>query len=273
MLVYLVVLVLVAIVLVRRGELAIRPWRVAAARAGDDGDDAAGVTRVLSSQMPTRRSRRCCAGTRPARWTALERLGRSFEALRSQLGAIHASSEDAEPSLTRQTPRRHCQHYRSPRVKWATAGSPPLGGGSSRARCPAVPRLSRQRMGRPAVRPGGSLPNEPGGLPEWLMVDNPSKRENFRRAFFGFDIDKIARHTDVDVRRLLADDGIVRNRAKMRRRSPTRAQLPIWGRPIHPELVVRATASALARRLSEIPRSARNRSICRVSWKRRTKRN
>ncbi len=47
----------------------------------------------------------------------------------------------------------------------------------------------------------------------WLIVLR--KRENFRRAFAGFDIEKVARYTDADVQRLLADDGIVRNRAKI----------------------------------------------------------
>jgi DNA-3-methyladenine glycosylase I len=47
----------------------------------------------------------------------------------------------------------------------------------------------------------------------WLIILR--KRENFRRAFSGFDIEKVARYTDADVQRLLADDGIVRNRAKI----------------------------------------------------------
>lgn len=47
----------------------------------------------------------------------------------------------------------------------------------------------------------------------WLIILR--KRENFRRAFSGFDVEKIARYTDADVQRLLADDGIVRNRAKI----------------------------------------------------------
>ncbi|CAN5563772.1 DNA-3-methyladenine glycosylase I [soil metagenome] len=41
------------------------------------------------------------------------------------------------------------------------------------------------------------------------------KRENYRRAFHGFDAKRIARHTDKDVQRLLADPGIVRNRLKI----------------------------------------------------------
>jgi DNA-3-methyladenine glycosylase I len=47
----------------------------------------------------------------------------------------------------------------------------------------------------------------------WLIILR--KRENFRRAFDGFDVEKVARYTDADVQRLLVDDGIVRNRAKI----------------------------------------------------------
>ena len=42
-----------------------------------------------------------------------------------------------------------------------------------------------------------------------------AKRENFRRAFHGFDFDKIARFTDRDVQRLLQDAGIIRHRGKI----------------------------------------------------------
>jgi DNA-3-methyladenine glycosylase I len=47
----------------------------------------------------------------------------------------------------------------------------------------------------------------------WLIILR--KRENFRRAFSGFDVEKVARYTDADVQRLMADSGIVRNRAKI----------------------------------------------------------
>ncbi len=42
------------------------------------------------------------------------------------------------------------------------------------------------------------------------------KRENYRRAFSRFDARRIARYTAKDVRRLLGDEGIVRNRLKVR---------------------------------------------------------
>ena len=41
------------------------------------------------------------------------------------------------------------------------------------------------------------------------------KRENFRRAFRGFDPEKVARFTARDVQRLLNDAGIIRNRLKI----------------------------------------------------------
>jgi DNA-3-methyladenine glycosylase I len=41
------------------------------------------------------------------------------------------------------------------------------------------------------------------------------KRENFRRAFDGFDPTRIALYTGKDVKRLLADPGIIRNRLKI----------------------------------------------------------
>jgi DNA-3-methyladenine glycosylase I len=42
-----------------------------------------------------------------------------------------------------------------------------------------------------------------------------AKRENFRRAFRGFDFDRVARFTERDVERLLQDEGIVRHRGKI----------------------------------------------------------
>ncbi|MFP4093088.1 MAG: DNA-3-methyladenine glycosylase I [Cyclobacteriaceae bacterium] len=42
------------------------------------------------------------------------------------------------------------------------------------------------------------------------------KRENYRRAYEGWDVPKIARYGEVDFGRLLQDPGIVRNRLKIR---------------------------------------------------------
>src|SRR5688572_29648072 len=47
----------------------------------------------------------------------------------------------------------------------------------------------------------------------WLTILR--KRENFRRAFAGFDFDAVARFGPADVRRLLDDAGIVRHRGKI----------------------------------------------------------
>ena len=42
-----------------------------------------------------------------------------------------------------------------------------------------------------------------------------SKRENFRKAFAGFDFHKVAQFDDADVERLLGDAGIIRHRGKI----------------------------------------------------------
>jgi DNA-3-methyladenine glycosylase I len=42
------------------------------------------------------------------------------------------------------------------------------------------------------------------------------KRENFRRAFHGFDATRVARYGERDLKRLLADAGIIRNRLKIK---------------------------------------------------------
>ncbi|MBX3598678.1 MAG: DNA-3-methyladenine glycosylase I [Rhizobiaceae bacterium] len=47
----------------------------------------------------------------------------------------------------------------------------------------------------------------------WLTILR--KRENFRAAFANFDFNKVARFTEEDVQRLLADAGIVRHRGKI----------------------------------------------------------
>ena len=67
--------------------------------------------------------------------------------------------------------------------------------------------------------------HDDGKLFEYLILDAMQaglswaiilkKRENFRRALHGFDPSKIARYTNRDLRRLLADPGIIRNRLKL----------------------------------------------------------
>ena len=93
-----------------------------------------------------------------------------------------------------------------------------LGGSSARGRLSSCIATTTTRSG--AGQPHGrvalfermSLEAFQSGL-SWLIILR--KRENFRRAFSGFDIEKVARYTDADVQRLMADPGIVRNRAKI----------------------------------------------------------
>ena len=47
----------------------------------------------------------------------------------------------------------------------------------------------------------------------WLTILR--KRENFRKAFAGFNFKKVARFTEKDVKRLLQDAGIIRHRGKI----------------------------------------------------------
>jgi DNA-3-methyladenine glycosylase I len=70
----------------------------------------------------------------------------------------------------------------------------------------------RVLRGRDALFERMSLEAFQSGL-SWLTILR--KRENFRRVFHGFDVDHVARYTDRDVARLMADAGIVRNRAKI----------------------------------------------------------
>jgi len=70
----------------------------------------------------------------------------------------------------------------------------------------------RPLRGRVALFERISLEAFQSGL-SWLIILR--KRENFRKAFGGFDIETVAGYTDGDVERLMADVGIVRNRAKI----------------------------------------------------------
>jgi DNA-3-methyladenine glycosylase I len=47
----------------------------------------------------------------------------------------------------------------------------------------------------------------------WRVIE--SKWSNFQKAFDGFDLNKISSYGDEDVKRLLSDSGIVRNRKKI----------------------------------------------------------
>ena len=74
-----------------------------------------------------------------------------------------------------------------------------------------------QEWGRPVTDEAGiferlCLEGFQSGL-SWLTILR--KRENFRRAFAGFDPDEVARFDERDVERLLGDAGIVRHRGKI----------------------------------------------------------
>jgi len=47
----------------------------------------------------------------------------------------------------------------------------------------------------------------------WLTI--LKKRDNYRKAFDNFDFERIAKYTETELKRLLADSGIVRNRLKI----------------------------------------------------------
>ena len=47
----------------------------------------------------------------------------------------------------------------------------------------------------------------------WLTILN--KRENYRKAYDNFDPKKVARYTDIKIKKLLENEGIVRNRLKI----------------------------------------------------------
>ena len=70
-----------------------------------------------------------------------------------------------------------------------------------------VPHADDQRLFEKLVLEGFQA-----GL-SWITILR--KRENFRRAFHGFDAKKIARYTQRDVARLMADEGIIRNLLKI----------------------------------------------------------
>ena len=70
-----------------------------------------------------------------------------------------------------------------------------------------VPLHDDQRLFEALVLDGAQA-----GL-SWLTILR--KRENYRKAFDGFEIERVARYAANDVGRLLADPGIVRNRRKI----------------------------------------------------------
>jgi len=109
---------------------------------------------------------------------------------------------------------------------------------------PLYERYHDEEWGRPVRDERGlfermALEGFQSGL-SWLTILR--KRDAFRAAFAGFDPEAVARFDDRDVERLMADAGIVRNRAKieatianaratlaLRETGPTLAEL-IWER-------------------------------------------
>lgn len=96
-------------------------------------------------------------------------------------------------------------------------------GPDGRMRCPWCLRSAEylayhdEEWGRPVRHDAGMferlcLEAFQSGL-SWLTILR--KRDNFRAAFRGFDIEAVAAFGSADVARLLADPGIVRNRAKI----------------------------------------------------------
>jgi DNA-3-methyladenine glycosylase I len=86
----------------------------------------------------------------------------------------------------------------------------------------------------------------------WLTILR--KRESFRAAFAGFEVERVAAFGDADVARLMADAGIVRNRAKIdaaihNARAVARLDLPLS------ELVwsFAPPAGPAPRRLTDVP--------------------
>ncbi|WP_323003700.1 DNA-3-methyladenine glycosylase I [Denitromonas sp.] len=58
-----------------------------------------------------------------------------------------------------------------------------------------------------------TLEGAQAGLSWWTILQ---KRQGYRRAFDNFDVERIARYTDADIARLVADAGIVRHAGKIR---------------------------------------------------------
>jgi DNA-3-methyladenine glycosylase I len=96
-------------------------------------------------------------------------------------------------------------------------------GSDGRRRCfwgassPEYERYHDEEWGRPvsddrALYERMVLEGFQSGL-SWITILR--KRENFRSAFAGFEIEKVARFNERDVRRLLKDAGIVRHRGKI----------------------------------------------------------
>ena len=63
---------------------------------------------------------------------------------------------------------------------------------------------------------GGSLRTTGFSLSSSLWITILRKRERYRKAYYDFDVNKVAQMTEQDVERLMQDEGIVRNRLKIK---------------------------------------------------------
>ncbi len=65
----------------------------------------------------------------------------------------------------------------------------------------------------------------------WITI--LKKADNFRRAYHGFDIDKVASYKDRDITRLLSDAGIIRNRLKVNAAVENAKRIQVLRRDFH----------------------------------------
>lgn len=87
----------------------------------------------------------------------------------------------------------------------------------------------------------------------WLTI--LKKRDNFRRAFSGFAPAAVAGFGDADVARLMADAGIVRNRAKIEATiGNARAYLALAARAAHPQPLLALIQDAAGPPIAAPPR-------------------
>ena len=86
----------------------------------------------------------------------------------------------------------------------------------------------------------------------WSTILN--KRAGYQKAFAGFDPEAVARFGARDVKRLLGDAGIVRHRARSKRRSPTRRpSSPCRRRQVASTPTCGASSAARRRRTASAP--------------------
>ena len=176
----------------------------------------------------------------------LDRLGAEIDQLRAELDAAEVRAAA-------------CSVCPGPRMRPAAGddGSP-AGATGPRADRRCCRTYHDQEWGRPlrgrvALFERMSLEAFQSGL-SWLIILR--KRENFRRAFDGFDIETVAGYTERDVDRLMADPGIVRNRAKIEATiANARLAAATRGRSVRPAVVLRAAAASAPGQTADVPSS------------------